>query len=459
MAKNPPKPAPKPPPPPPKPAPKPPPPPAPKPPPPPAPKPPPPPAPKPPPPPAPAPTPISVSTPTPAPTPPPPPPPPPPPNNATEEQRRIDKVNELRQAGKLTQNEAEELRQLARSMSNNKGNLSEDEERYFTQQLNRALDSNIKGNIPPPKTGGGGNNNGGGGPDKPPGGGGPDKPPGGGGPDKPPGGGGPDKPPGGGVIQPPPVLDDGKFNQKDIDAILRLINELQGDVKKLKEENKTLKNELDLISELAVDGGGGKGGGEEDDSVEDDATSAASDVPTTRSATGTIDANIPKTNFGADISYPKDAERIWMPNIDTKVKKEVERITMSLIKSTREFLEAGIDYDGINQVPANSGFQGDLLYTDPLENNQSESNESALASEILLGVTDILTKEFAKSDPNSTNYYYIRFLEFFELNYNASGEPYYDLNININNDIIESLKAIVVKVDEDGIETRVAEGE
>jgi hypothetical protein len=110
-------------------------------------------------------------------------------------------------------------------------------------------------------------------------------------------------------------------------------------------------------------------------------------------------------------------------------------------------------------VPANSGFQGDLLYTDPLENNQSESNESALASEILLGVTDILTKEFAKSDPNSTNYYYIRFLEFFELNYNASGEPYYDLNININNDIIESLKAIVVKVDEDGIETRVAEGE
>jgi hypothetical protein len=338
----------------------------------------------------------------------------------------------LRQAGKLTQNEAEELRQLVRSMSNNKGNLSEDEERYFTKQLNRALESNIQGNIPPPKTPGG----------NPPGG----NPPGG----NPPGGGPPPPPP------PPPVLDDGKINQKDIDAILRLINELQGDVKKLQEENKTLKNELDLISELAADG---RGGDDDDDSVEDDATSGSTDVPTTRSSTGTVDTNIPTTNFGADISYPKDAERIWMPNVDTKVKKEVERITMSLIKSTREFLEAGIDYDGINQVPANSGFQGDLLYTDPLENNQSESNESALASEILLGVTDILTKEFAKSDPNSTNYYYIRFLEFFELNYNASGEPYYDLNININNDIIESLKAIVVKVDEDGIETRVAEGE
>ena len=358
--------------------------------------------------------------------------PPPPPPPATEEQRRIDKVNELRQAGKLTQNEAEELRQLVRSMSNNKGNLSEDEERYFTKQLNRALESNIQGNIPPPKTPGG----------NPPGG----NPPGG----NPPGGGPPPPPP------PPPVLDDGKINQKDIDAILRLINELQGDVKKLQEENKTLKNELDLISELAADG---RGGDDDDDSVEDDATSGSTDVPTTRSSTGTVDTNIPTTNFGADISYPKDAERIWMPNVDTKVKKEVERITMSLIKSTREFLEAGIDYDGINQVPANSGFQGDLLYTDPLENNQSESNESALASEILLGVTDILTKEFAKSDPNSTNYYYIRFLEFFELNYNASGEPYYDLNININNDIIESLKAIVVKVDEDGIETRVAEGE
>ena len=111
---------------------------------------------------------------------------PPPPPPATEEQRRIDRVNQLRQDGKLTQNEAEELRQLARSMSNNKGNLSEDEEKYFTQQLNRALESNIKGNIPPPKTGGGGNNNGGG--DKPGGGG--DKP--GGGEDKP--GGGGDKP-------------------------------------------------------------------------------------------------------------------------------------------------------------------------------------------------------------------------------------------------------------------------
>jgi hypothetical protein len=355
----------------------------------------------------------------------------------TQEEKKVQQVNQLVKEGKITKNEGNDLKDKIRDSANKDGQLSNKESKEINKEIEKDKKDKGDGKDDRPAKGG---------PDK----GKPDK----GGPDKPPGGGG-----GGGGGQPPPVLDDGKINQKDIDALFKLINELQTDVKKLKEENKTLKNELDSLSELAADGGGSRGDGGGDDSVEDDATSSTSDVPTTRSATGTIDANIPKTNFGADISYPKDAERIWMPNIDTKVKKEVDRITMSLIKSTREFLEAGIDYDGINQVPKSSGFEGDLLYTDPLENNQSEPNESALASEVLLAVTDILTKEFEKSDPNSTNYYYIRFLEFFELNYNASGEPYYDLNININNDIIESLKAIVVKVDEDGIETRVAEGE
>ena len=361
----------------------------------------------------------------------------------TQEEKKVQQVNQLVKEGKITKNEGSDLKDQIRESANKDGQISNKESKEINRQIEKDKKDRGDGKDDKPRGGDGGKGDGG----KGDGG----KGDGGKGGGKPPGQGG------GGGGGTPPVLDDNKFNQKDIDAILKLINELQKDVKKLQDENKSLKNELDSLSDLAADGGGGGGAGTED-TVDDDAASAAADVPTTRSATGTIDVNIPKTNFGADISYPKDAERIWMPNIDKKVKKEVDRITMSLIKSTREFLEAGIDYDGINQVPATAGFQDDLLYTDPLENNQSEPSESALASEILLSVSNLLNEEFAKSDPNSVSYNYIRFLEFFELNYNAAGEPYYDLNININNDIIESLKAIIVKVDEDGIETRVAEG-
>jgi hypothetical protein len=347
---------------------------------------------------------------------------PPPPPSKTEEERRLDKINQLREEGKLTQNEAQELRQFAKEMSNDKGNLSAAEEKAFTDALNKSLTSNVKGNDPfkPPKSNDGGKGDGG-------------KGDGGG------GGGG-----GGG---------------NDTSALMKIIEQLQKDIAGLKKSNDDLNKKLDNLSEAGDGGGPGEVVDDEQDVVDDDAASSALDTPTTRSsARSTI--KIPKPSERANIPYPSDAERIFMPNIDVRVKKEVNRITMSLIKSTREFLEAGIDYEGVNQVPSKPEFSGDdLLFYEPLEENQSEPSEQSLAAEVMGIISDSLKNLLSTGDPtNKENYNYIEFLNLFDLRYNANGDPVFDLNVALEDGIIEGLKAYRVTTDDVGNDIPAGEG-
>ena len=318
-------------------------------------------------------------------------------------------------------------------MSNDKGNLSAKEEKAFTDALNKSLTSNVKGNDPfkPPKSNDGGKGEGG----KGEGG----KGEGG----KGEGGGG------------------GKGD--DTRALIKIIEELKKDIEDLKKSRKDLYDKLnnlsDKLNNLSEGGGPGEIIDDEEDIVDDDAASTASDTPTTRSsAKSTI--KIPKVEERANIPYPSDAEKIFMPNIDVRVKKEVDRITMSLIKSTREFLEAGIDYDGINQVPSNPEFsKDDLLFYEPLEENQSEPSEQALTAEVMGIIGDSLKNLLSIGEPtNKENYNYIEFLNLFDLRYNANGDPVFDLNVALEDGIIEGLKAYRVKTDDIGNDIPAGEG-
>lgn len=370
------------------------------------------------------------------------------PPSKTEEERRIDKINQLRDEGKLTQNEAQELRQFAKEMSNEKGNLTAAEEKAFTDALNKSLTSNVKGNDPfnPPKSGGGKGDGGKGDGGKGDGGKG-DGGKGDGG--KGDGGGGSGGGGNGGG---------GNNGGGDTKALIKIIEQLQKDIADLKKSNDILNKKLENLSEVGSGGEVAEGVSDEQEAVDDDAASVASDTPVTRSsAKSTI--NIPKPSERANIPYPSDAERVYMPNIDVRVKKEVDRITMSLIKSAREFLEAGIDYEGINQVPSKPELSDDgLLFYDPIEENQSEPSEQSLAAEVMGIVSNSLAELLSTGDPtNKEKYNYIEFLNLFDLRYNANGDPVFDLNVAIEDGIIEGLKAYRVKTDEIGNDVRVGE--
>lgn len=183
------------------------------------------------------------------------------------------------------------------------------------------------------------------------------------------------------------------------------------------------------------------------------------DVPTVKGKKTTI--KIPKSvENRADIPYPDDADPVSMPNIAVKIKKEIDRITMSLVKSTREFLEAGIDFDAVNQVPDTSEFStGDVLYEDPIFKNQPDpTTEKSVAQEIMYAVSDELNKKFALGDPtNTSTYNYIEYLDLFDLDYKSDGAPVFTLKIEIENAIIEDLEYKILKTDPNGITSVVAE--
>ena len=184
------------------------------------------------------------------------------------------------------------------------------------------------------------------------------------------------------------------------------------------------------------------------------------DVSTTRAGKKTTTIKIPGANERADIAYPDDADPVNMPNIANKIKKEIDRITMSLVKSTREFLEAGIDFDAVNQVPDYSEFVGDnVLYEDPIFMNQPDDNsERGVATDIMYMVSDELNDTFSISKPENSNYNYIDYLELFDLDYKSDGAPVFTLKIEIDNAIIEDLEYKILKTDANGISTVVAEG-
>jgi hypothetical protein len=219
---------------------------------------------------------------------------------------------------------------------------------------------------------------------------------------------------------------------------------------------KTIRDDLETLSELGI--GIGEGGVEPGDGTYDiesegeTALEAILNIPvTTRSAGGGVLSKIkipPSNTNPADITYPNDAQPIFMPNINRKVKVEIDRITMSLVKTAKEFLEAGIDFNAINYVPNNQTVDAEngLVYYDPTELNAPGNPTSSFASEIINGVVDELIKLLNYGDRANNKFNYFEYLNLFDLTYDNNGNPSYVLNVEIEDVIIDNLKAI--KVDE-----------
>ena len=135
-----------------------------------------------------------------------------------------------------------------------------------------------------------------------------------------------------------------------------------------------------------------------------------------------------------------------MPNIDKKILKEVQRITKQLITSTKEFIEGGINYDGIDFIP------DDEIYT---EDGQSIFNftdynapgtvNSGMADERMNDIEKAIRDLLNQGDKNiPKSYNYAEYIDLFELRYNNNGIPYYRFSLELQGEIVEDLVVTLI---------------
>ena len=169
--------------------------------------------------------------------------------------------------------------------------------------------------------------------------------------------------------------------------------------------------------------------------------------PTVKGGGKKID--VPKSAFNkANYTLPKDSdERIYMPNLDKKITKEIQRITKQLINSTKEFIEGGINYDGIDSIPDDEILTEDgQSFFEIIDYNAPGTVNSGMAdermSEISGAIQDILYKG---SRDRVSKYNYAEFIDLFELRYNNSGEAYYRFNVELVGENVDDFKISLVE--------------
>lgn len=408
----------------------------------------------------------------------------------TDLEKIIEKINYAFRQGFITQKETEDLRKLSRSLATQKGALGEKDRNQINQALNNAL--NKKGKqvkeetgLKPPNTGGKpgtGTTPGGGG--KP----GSGTAPGSGGE---PGG---DQKPGDSGGEKWSKFkkgynslkndNDKKFIRNIFGGVPRddrlanwqtLSNEKKNALVNSVSDGKITDNEKKSLKSLfktpsggggtpgtggGGEGGSGPGGGddEEGDIDEgggnngggggeeyDDTPTHGGPNPTQKGGGKKI--NVPKNENRANYSIPKKSdERITMPNIDKKILKEVQRITKQLITSTKEFIEGGINYDGIDFIP------DDEIYT---EDGQSIFNftdynapgtvNSGMADERMNDIEKAIRDLLNQGDKNiPKSYNYAEYIDLFELRYNNNGIPYYRFSLELQGEIVEDLVVTLI---------------
>lgn len=382
----------------------------------------------------------------------------------TDLQRIIDKINYVKSQNYITQAESQELKDRAKNKANAKGNLTDDEKRILNKRLDDAL--NKKGQADKKQ----------------------------GGLDVPKSGEGLTRLPGQGGLTRLPEKD-GKPSpggkaptdlEKFIDRVNASENLSKDDKEKLKKEARQRANNSgafgaadrkvlnDLFTKLSKKKGDGgtqppkakdsdndgipdskdtdddndgisddqdldqDGDGVDDEEEYDDTPASGGPEPTIKGGGKKID--IPKPANRANYNLPKDAERLGMPNIDRKIKAEVEKLTLEIINITKEFIEGGVDYSGIDYVAQNEiiGEDGQPYYPLPDYNAPAES-ESGLAEERAQVIKELIDELLSKGEKNSSNYNYADYLDLFELRYNGAGEPFFRFSIELTGDIIDDM--------------------
>lgn len=168
------------------------------------------------------------------------------------------------------------------------------------------------------------------------------------------------------------------------------------------------------------------------------------DVPTIRGGGKKI--KIPSSeNDRAFIAVPEDDDtRFSMPNIERKISKEIERITLDLVESTREFIEAGIDFQSIEYIPQREVFTEDeLLYYEFPDSNTPPSSDNDIANLRMNALTEALQELIDKGDKSSPRYNYAEYIDIFEY---LPQKNIYRFSVEITGAIIEDLTVKVTKV-------------
>lgn len=198
--------------------------------------------------------------------------------------------------------------------------------------------------------------------------------------------------------------------------------------------------------------GGGTGGGEpegENDGQPDGTTDGdpeSEGPPIVKGGNKKI--QIPKrAENRANYTVPKNSkDRISMPDIDKAIYKEIQKITKSLISSTKEFIEGGINYDGIDFIAENEIYTEDgQSYFEFTDFNAPGNLNSGLANERLKDIADAINEVLDQGRRDSEKYNYAKFIDLFELRYNDSGTPYYKFSVELVGEISDDITVSLVE--------------
>lgn len=166
---------------------------------------------------------------------------------------------------------------------------------------------------------------------------------------------------------------------------------------------------------------------------------------------------IPPPNKRANYTIPeKSDDRIQMPNLNKKITEEINRVTLRLIKTTKEFIESGQTFSGIDYIAENEILDenGNPYYVLPDFNSPGSlsAGSSARIKDIKDTIDRILDQrkkylDVKKKELNS-GYNYARYLRLFDLRYNGVGDPSFRFTLDLSG-ITQDLTILLVEEDPD----------
>lgn len=395
-------------------------------------------------------------------------------NNPTKEEKKINQINKLKESGEITRAEAKDLKDQVREAANKKGRLTEKELREINKEIRQDVKDKGTGkddrNETPTKPGG----------SRPGGSGGPNKP-GGGGANKPGGG------TGGGEDSGGKKWDEFKSGYKELKnpedkAFIRRIfggapqddrlaswkvlsdkqkNALVDSIRDKVISDNERKYLRSLFKKEEPEGGKENGGVPEDGDIPEDGLGPSNDgggegddepasggpnVPPVKGSKEPykLPNNKPLTKYAIN---KKSEDRITMPNLDEKIFKEVQRITKNLISATKEFIEGGINYDGIDYIPDDGIFTDDGRDVfDFVDFNTPGDINSGLADETMAQISEVVQKILDQGDKERPRQYnYAKYLDLFELRYNNDGTPYYRFSLELVGELSDEITLKFIK--------------
>jgi hypothetical protein len=195
------------------------------------------------------------------------------------------------------------------------------------------------------------------------------------------------------------------------------------------------------------DGGGGGGDGDipEDDNTEGGDEPEGDTKPIVKGSTKKIKlpGGDPITKYTIN---KKSKERLTMPNLDEKIFKEVQRITKNLISVTKEFIEGGINYDGIDFIPDDEILteDGKSLFTFNDYNSPGTIN-SGMADERMADISRAIQSVLNTGVRGAKEYNYAEYIDLFELRYNNDGIPFYRFSLELVGEAIDDIVITFIK--------------